>query len=76
MVLDMGKNVYYSNHCSRNCLFFNRWIARIKCQEQVGIFDVQALRDTEDRGERWITLPAFDLSEIGTTELGGFCQGV
>ena len=76
MALDMGKNVYYSNHCSRNCLFFNRWIARIKCQEQVGIFDVQSFRDAKYRGERWITLPTLNLSEIGPTELGGFCQEV
>ena len=76
MVLDMGKNVYYSNHCSRNCLFFNRWIACVKCQEQVGIFDVQSLGDAKDRGEGGIALPTLNLPEIGATELGGFCQGV
>ena len=76
MVLDMGKNVYYSNHCRRNCLFFNRWIARIKCQEQVCIFDVQSFRDAKDRGEGGVALSTFNLTEIGPTELGGFCQEV
>ena len=76
MALDMGKNVYYSDHLEHNCLFFNRWIARIKCQEQVCIFDVQSFRDAKDRGERWITLPTLNLPEIGPTERGGFCQGV